>query len=74
MSKESKRRYSNQLVDGIKKAPSRAMLRAVGFTEPPGRYRLPLEHGHPPAICTSTGWPMRRQPRLRGRAHHAQSY
>ncbi|WP_163575286.1 dihydroxy-acid dehydratase [Halomonas faecis] len=33
MSNDNKRRYSSQLVDGIKKAPSRAMLRAVGFTD-----------------------------------------
>ena len=31
MSKDSKRRHSSVLVDGLKKAPSRAMLRAVGF-------------------------------------------
>jgi dihydroxy-acid dehydratase len=27
------RRYSSQVVDGVKQAPSRAMLRAVGFTD-----------------------------------------
>ncbi|MCP4410824.1 MAG: dihydroxy-acid dehydratase [Gammaproteobacteria bacterium] len=30
-SKSSPRRYSSQVVDGIERAPSRAMLRAVGF-------------------------------------------
>jgi dihydroxy-acid dehydratase len=33
MSQDDKRRYSSQLVDGPKKAPARAMLRAVGFTD-----------------------------------------
>ena len=45
------RRYSSIVVDGVKQAPSRAMLRAVGFTDAdftqdPGRHRLDLEHGH----------------------------
>lgn len=30
---EHKRRYSSQVVDGINKAPGRAMLRATGFTD-----------------------------------------
>lgn len=30
---DNKRRYSSQVVDGINKAPSRAMLRATGFTD-----------------------------------------
>ncbi len=30
---DEKRRYSSQIVDGITKAPARAMLRAVGFTD-----------------------------------------
>ncbi len=30
---DSKRRYSSQVVDGINKAPGRAMLRATGFTD-----------------------------------------
>ena len=30
---DEKRRYSSQVVDGITKAPGRAMLRAVGFTD-----------------------------------------
>ncbi len=30
---DSKRRYSSVVVDGVKQAPSRAMLRAVGFTD-----------------------------------------
>jgi len=29
----SRRRYSSVVVDGVKQAPSRAMLRAVGFTD-----------------------------------------
>lgn len=33
MSKNDKRRHSSVLVDGIKKAPARAMLRAVGFKD-----------------------------------------
>lgn len=33
MSNESPRRHSSPLVDGIKKAPARAMLRAVGFDD-----------------------------------------
>ncbi|MEX1033371.1 MAG: dihydroxy-acid dehydratase [Cellvibrionaceae bacterium] len=33
MSENDKRRHSSILVDGIKKAPSRAMLRAVGFND-----------------------------------------
>lgn len=32
-SKSSPRRYSSQVVDGIERAPSRAMLRAVGFND-----------------------------------------
>ena len=31
--KDSKRKYSSLVVDGVEQAPSRAMLRAVGFTE-----------------------------------------
>lgn len=30
---DSKRRYSSQVVDGVTKAPGRAMLRATGFTD-----------------------------------------
>lgn len=33
MSQPPNRRYSSQLVDGAKKAPARAMLRATGFTD-----------------------------------------
>jgi dihydroxy-acid dehydratase len=33
MSQNDKRRHSSPIVDGIKKAPSRAMLRAVGFED-----------------------------------------
>lgn len=33
MSKNDKRRYSRELVDGLKKAPARSMLRAVGFED-----------------------------------------
>jgi len=32
-SKNSERRYSSVVVDGVEQAPSRAMLRAVGFTD-----------------------------------------
>jgi dihydroxy-acid dehydratase len=32
--KNSRRRYSAQVVDGVERAPSRAMLRAVGFSTP----------------------------------------
>ena len=28
-----KRKYSSEVVDGVDKAPARAMLRAVGFTD-----------------------------------------
>ena len=31
--KDNARRYSSVVVDGVSQAPSRAMLRAVGFTE-----------------------------------------
>ena len=33
MSKDHRRRYSSQVVDGLSKAPGRAMLRAVGFED-----------------------------------------
>jgi dihydroxy-acid dehydratase len=33
MTNEDKRRYSSPIVDGIKKAPARSMLRAVGFED-----------------------------------------
>ena len=33
MSDKDLRRYSSTVVDGVEQAPSRAMLRAVGFTE-----------------------------------------
>ncbi|NNF41289.1 MAG: hypothetical protein HKN64_07900, partial [Woeseiaceae bacterium] len=33
MSEKDLRRYSRVVVDGVEQAPSRAMLRAVGFTE-----------------------------------------
>ena len=33
MSNDKRRQYSSQVVDGITKAPARAMLRAVGFTD-----------------------------------------
>ncbi len=29
----NKRKYSSRVVDGLDKAPARAMLRAVGFTD-----------------------------------------
>lgn len=49
--KDNTRRYSSVVVDGVSQAPSRAMLRAVGFTEAdfqeePDRHRLDLEHGY----------------------------
>ena len=31
--KNGRRRYSSEVVDGVEQAPSRAMLRAVGFTD-----------------------------------------
>ena len=48
MSEKELRRYSRVVVDGNEHAPSRAMLRAVGFTE--DDFRKPqigvaLEHG-----------------------------
>ncbi|MEQ8953991.1 MAG: dihydroxy-acid dehydratase, partial [Gammaproteobacteria bacterium] len=33
MNNNDKRRYSRIIVDGIKKAPARSMLRAVGFED-----------------------------------------
>ena len=33
MSEKELRRYSRVVVDGVEQAPSRAMLRAVGFSE-----------------------------------------
>jgi dihydroxy-acid dehydratase len=33
MGEHEKRRYSSQLFDGTKRAPSRGVLRAVGFTD-----------------------------------------
>jgi dihydroxy-acid dehydratase len=33
MTKEHVRQYSQKIVDGAEKAPSRAMLRAVGFDD-----------------------------------------
>ena len=33
MSKKTQRKYSSAVVDGVEQAPSRAMLRAVGFTD-----------------------------------------
>jgi dihydroxy-acid dehydratase len=33
MSDQDRRKHSSQVVDGVKQAPSRAMLRAVGFTD-----------------------------------------
>ncbi len=33
MSNEKNRKYSGRIVDGIQQAPSRAMLRAVGFED-----------------------------------------
>ena len=33
MTKKSLRKYSKKIVDGVEQAPSRAMLRAVGFKE-----------------------------------------
>ena len=45
------RAHSRLVFDGVKQTPSRAMLRAVGFTDrgfpqAAGRHRLDLEHGH----------------------------
>ena len=34
MEEKELRRYSRVVVDGVAQAPSRAMLRAVGFEEP----------------------------------------
>ena len=50
MSEKELRRYSRVVVDGDEQAPSRAMLRAVGFDEddfqaPADRHRINLEHG-----------------------------
>lgn len=49
--KNNERRYSSVVVDGLSQAPSRAMLRAVGFTD--GDFSksqdwssLHLEHGY----------------------------
>ena len=39
MTKKSLRKYSKKIVDGVEQAPSRAMLRAVGFKE--GDFKLP---------------------------------
>lgn len=39
MTKKSLRKYSKQIVDGFEQAPSRAMLRAVGFKD--GDFKLP---------------------------------
>ena len=39
MTKKSLRKYSKKIVDGLEQAPSRAMLRAVGFKE--GDFKLP---------------------------------
>ena len=44
-----KRKYSSKIVDGIKQAPSRAMLRATGFTD---------EDFHKPQIGIASTWSM----------------
>ena len=50
MSKKT-RKYSSKIVDGVEQAPSRAMLRAVGFEEEDffetsSGYCLNMEHGN----------------------------
>ena len=47
MSDSSRRRYSSPVVDGVGKAPSRAMLRATGFTD---------EDFHKPQIGIASTW------------------
>lgn len=49
MSQDSRRRYSSRLVDGPKKAPARAMLRAVGFGE---------EDFNKPQVGVASTWSM----------------
>ncbi len=49
MSKEPGRRHSNLLVDGIQKAPARAMLRAVGFSD---------ADFHKPQVGIASTWSM----------------
>jgi len=49
MSEKELRRYSRVVVDGVEQAPSRAMLRAVGFTE---------EDFHRPQIGIASTWSM----------------
>ena len=60
------RTHSSLVVDGVKNAPARAMLRAVGFTDADfqaaGRHRLHLGEGHARATCTSTSWRARPRP------------
>ncbi|HEY5643591.1 MAG TPA: dihydroxy-acid dehydratase [Woeseiaceae bacterium] len=49
MSEKELRRYSRVVVDGIEQAPSRAMLRAVGFSE---------EDFHKPQVGVASTWSM----------------
>ncbi len=47
MNDSSRRRYSSSVVDGVGKAPSRAMLRATGFTD---------EDFHKPQVGIASTW------------------
>ena len=49
MNEKELRRYSRIVVDGVEQAPSRAMLRAVGFTE---------EDFHRPQVGIASTWSM----------------
>ena len=55
------RQHSSIVVDGADRAPSRAMLRAVGFTD--ADFQKPVVGVAStwsmvtPATCTSTAWP-----------------
>ena len=49
MSDNNTRKYSSPVVDGVKQAPSRAMLRATGFTE---------EDFHKPQVGVASTWSM----------------
>ena len=49
MSDKKQRRFSSVVVDGVEQAPSRAMLRAVGFTE---------EDFHRPQVGIASTWSM----------------
>ncbi len=49
MSDNNTRKYSSPVVDGVRQAPSRAMLRATGFTE---------EDFHKPQVGVASTWSM----------------